>query len=35
MTDPATFDQFLAIDVRVGAIVQVDTFPDDANRRGS
>ena len=28
MTEPATFDQFLAIDVRVGAIVKVDAFPE-------
>lgn len=28
MTDLATFDQFLAIDVRVGTIVQVDVFPE-------
>lgn len=28
MTDPATFDQFLAIDVRIGTIVKVDDFPE-------
>lgn len=28
MTEPATFDQFLAIDVRVGTIIQVDAFPE-------
>lgn len=28
MTDPATFDQFLAINVRVGTVVQVDAFPE-------
>lgn len=28
MTEPAAFDQFLAIDVRVGTIIQVDAFPE-------
>lgn len=28
MTKPATFDQFLAIDVRVGTILQVEEFPE-------
>jgi len=28
MTEPATFDQFLAIDVRVGTILLVEEFPE-------
>lgn len=28
MTEPATFDQFRTIDVRVGTIIQVDAFPE-------
>ena len=28
MTEPASFEQFLAIDVRVGTIIQVDAFPE-------
>ena len=35
MTEPIEFDQFLAVDMRVGRVTAVDEFPEARKPRGS